>query len=95
MSEEFRVILGCFLVNWVTLLLLLRYSDHKKRIALIHLSIQSAYSILFLYNYLSSGPGGGILAVYFLWFIVQGVHLLSYLIHLLIILIKRMRQKSH
>jgi len=94
MNDEFVIVIGCYLLNWATLLLLLRYSKHKKRTAFIHLSIQFLYSVLFLYSYLNSGPGGGILALYLLWFIVQGIHWLSYSVHLAILLIRSSRKSN-
>lgn len=94
MSEDLQLILGTYLFQWATLLLVILIAKKKRKILIINFGIQAAYSTLFFYNFVNSGPGGGILAVFVFWFIFVGIHWLTSLIHLIILLVIRSSKNS-
>lgn len=67
--------LGAFyLGSWITLAFSIINAKNKKRIFRINLLVQASYSIFFLIWFNTTGPGGGILAVWVLWWFVLGIH---------------------
>ncbi|UKN00294.1 hypothetical protein K6119_11165 [Paracrocinitomix mangrovi] len=95
MSEDFQLILGSYLFQWVVLALVLIVTKKKKKPVLwINLGIQIAYSVFFIVSFFNAGPGGVVLSVLVFWMFTIWLHWFLTLVHLTIILISRSTSNS-
>jgi hypothetical protein len=92
MNDDYLLILGCYVINWATLGLIIYYSSQKKQSLIIHLGIQVTYSLFWWYDLRYNSSGGTALVSWFFWMIFIGIHWLAYLIQLGIIIWYRTRQ---
>lgn len=89
MTEDNLLIFACYIINWITLSIVIIYSAKKKQSVLIHLGIQTMYSLFWWYQLNYNSSGGTALVAWFFWMITIGIHWFGYLIHLGVIIWKR------
>lgn len=88
MTEDNLLIFACYIINWITLIIVILYSAKKKQYLLIHLGIQTFYSIYWWYQLNYDSSGGTALVAWFFWIITIGIHWFGYLFHLGVIIWK-------
>lgn len=89
MSEDAALILIGYLLNWITLIPVLILCTNRNKVLALHLGIQVFYSAYFWYHYYNSSSGGGILVVWIILLFTLGIHWLSQLIQIVILLWQR------
>ena len=91
MTEDNLLIVTCYIINWITLSFVIFYSTKKKQSVLIHLGIQTLYSLFWWYQLNNNSSGGAALVAWFFWMITIGIHWFGYLIHLGVIFWKKQK----
>jgi hypothetical protein len=89
MTEDNILLLACYIINWITLSIVVIYSANKKQSVLIHLGIQTLYSLYWWYQLTYNSGGGAALVTWFLWMLTVGIHWFGSLTHLGVIRWKR------
>lgn len=80
MTEDDKILLACYVIHLLCAVFPLIQVKRKRRFILINLVITLVYTSFFIFQYRTTGPGGGILAVFLMWGIVLCLHTLLYII---------------
>ena len=88
MHEDDQIILIFYIIFWITLLLVVIKSSKKRKVLLFNIRLQIVYTIIFIVNVFTAGPGGGILAVIVIWMAILAGHWLTLFILIIISLLR-------
>lgn len=93
MREDEKIILIAYFFNWITLIPVLALSTNPRKVLAIHLGIQVFYSAYFWYQLLYNSSGGTALIWWVFLLFTLGIHLVSYLIQIVILLLQRRKRR--
>lgn len=48
MSEDLKLIIGCYLLQWITLFFVVRFVKRKQSILILHFNVQFVYTLFFI-----------------------------------------------
>lgn len=94
MNEDTQILLICYVINWITLCILILLSKMKRKTLFVHLSIQAIYTTLFFFDYTKLGQGGSVLAIWFIWILIITLQWISYLVHMIVVFFSKNKKSK-